>query len=403
MFFRHDIGSVVLAKTHVGTTEALAIYAMNFLRTFATSLPGIFVPIYLFQLPNKPHLFGGEFASNFAWIALYYVIWAGVNSLANAFLLRIVFRTLRFKWSLVLSTVFLAGIFASLVLVHERFYFIFFAAVLSGLASHFYWIPFHIFFVRKADTGGKFGEESALQIFMVNVAGAIGPLAAGVIIDQFGFRVLFGIAILFILCSALPVLFWVGEQNHRDHDVSKLIPGYLSARRTRRLTLAFVGNAIEGTLYDMSWPLLLYLVLKDFIQVGALATLSIAFSSLFILWLGRIIERNKFVWLQKASLVINGLLYGVRLFPLTPLRAYAIDITDRLNGKIYGVTFTTEIYDAAHEVGESDLLVYREFVMNVSRTVIAAVVLAGLFLGLSWMFVFVLAMFASFLTLYVFP
>lgn len=102
-------------------------------------------------------------------------------------------------------------------------------------------------------------------------------------------------------------------------------------------------------------------------------------------------------------MVVNGLLYAVRLIPLTPVRAYAIDITDRLNGKIYGVTFTTEIYDAAHEVGESDLLVYREFVMNTARMIIAAVVLGGLFIGLSWMFVFVLAMFASFLTLYVFP
>ena len=257
MFSSHDIRNIVLTKTHVGTMEALALYAMNFLRTFATSLPGIFVPIYLFELPNKPHLFGGEFTSNFAWIALYYVVWASVNVLANALLLKAVFRALRFKWSLVLSTVFLAGIFASLVLVRQHFYFIFAAAILSGLASHFYWIPFHIFFVRKADTGGKFGEESALQIFMVNVAGAIGPLAAGLIIDQFGFRVLFAIAIFFILCSAFPVLFWVKEQDHRDHDLFKMIPEYLSHRRTRRLTLAFIGNAIEGTLYDMSWPLLL--------------------------------------------------------------------------------------------------------------------------------------------------
>ena len=403
MFTRQDIQSIVLTKTHVGTVEALALYTMNFLRTFATSLPGIFVPIYLFGLPNKPHLFGTEFTSNFAWIALYYAIWSCVAALANAFLLRAVFRILGFKWSLVLSTVFLAGIFASLVMVRQHFYFVFLAAILSGLAAHFYWIPFHIFFVRKADTGGKFGEESALQMFMGNVAGAIGPLVAGIIIDQFGFRALFGIAIFFILCSAFPVLVWVNEQGHRDHDLWGSARRYLARPRTRRLTLAFMGNAIEGTLYDMAWPLLLYIVLKDFVSVGALATFSIAFSSLFILWLGRLIERNKFVWLQKASLVINALLYGVRLIPLTPLRAYAIDVTDRMNGKIYGVTFTTEIYDAAHEVGESDLLVYREFVMNTSRACIALVVIASLFFGAPWMFVFVLAMFASFLTLYVFP
>ena len=403
MYTKQDIRSIVLTKTHVGTVEALALYAMNFLRTFATSLPGIFVPIYLFELPNKPHLFGSAFTSNYAWIALYYLVWASVSELANVFLLKTIFRTLRFKWSLVLSTVFLAGIFVCLAFVKQFFPLIFLAAVLSGLASHFYWIPFHIFFVRKADTGGKFGEESALQLFMVNVAGAIGPLVAGVIIDQFGFRVLFAIAIFFILCSAFPVLAWVKEQEHRDHELLAMIPKYLGRPRTRRLTLAFVGNAVEGTLYDMSWPLLLYIVLKDFIRLGALATFSIAFSALFILWLGKIIERNRFLWLQKASLVINGLLYGARLIPLTPLRAYIIDVMDRMNGKIYGVTFTTEIYDAAHEVGESDMLVYREFVMNTSRVAMALVVLAGLFAGLSWMFVFVFAMLASFLTLFVFP
>ncbi len=392
----------ILTSAYAKNKEAIAVYAMNFLRTFALSLPGIFVPLYVFNLPGKPRLVSEDVSNNIAWIAVYYLIYTLTATLANMLLLKPVFHWLRFKRSLLLSMALLAGALFALVFTKEYFFLLFVAAILSGLTVHFYWIPFHIFFVRKTNQGGNFGEESALQLFMNAMAGIAGPLVAGVLIEQFGFRAMFLVSLFFTLCAALPVLLWVGEGEHRDHSFATVFHSTMVERRTRRFAVAFVGNAIEDVLYEMAWSLLLYFVLSDFIRVGAITTLSIGISSVLMLWIGRIIEQRKYEWLQKTSFVANALLYGARLLPLTPLRAYAIDIVDRINGKLYNVAFMSRVYDAAQEFGQSDIVIFREWIRHAAQAFAVAVVLAGLFTGLPWTFIFAFAMGASFLALYIF-
>jgi MFS family permease len=392
----------LMLEHYLKLSEAPALYLTHFIRTFALSLPGIFIPIFIFRLANKPILTEETVLNNLLWIVLYYLGYAFLVSLIHFLFTDFLFSKLTFKYSIFSSLVFLIGAIICFALTESGFGFLFIGAVLCALSVHFYWIPFHIFFVRKANQGGNFGQESATQLFLVSLASALGPLTAGLIIKGYGFELLFLLTILLLFFASVPVLFFVHETAHRHHSARKIFFNYILNPEYKKITLAFAGNGAEGIIYEIFWPTLLFLVLADFVKVGALVTISIIFSSLIILWAGRQIENQKTSFLKKGSVVVNSLLYLPRIFLTVPWGLYAIDIVDRLNGRIYNVSFITEVYDKARAAGESNFIIYREIVSHLAQFLVLGFVVLILFFAPNWKLVFLLAGLASVFSYFVF-
>ncbi|KKT85535.1 MAG: hypothetical protein UW85_C0019G0004 [Parcubacteria group bacterium GW2011_GWA1_Parcubacteria_45_10] len=121
--------------------EASALYLTHFLRTFSLSLPGIYVPIFIFGLAQKPAVLAGDFLNNIFWVLVYYFIYSIFVTLANIFLSNLLFQKLGFRVSILLSMLFLVLVVACLFELEENFSLIYLAPVLTALAVHFYWIP----------------------------------------------------------------------------------------------------------------------------------------------------------------------------------------------------------------------------------------------------------------------
>jgi len=402
MYFREDIQKLISYMPHIRNREAFALYAMHFIRAFALSLPGIFIPIFIFKLADKPSVFLNPFINNFFWVCAYYTVAAFVTFVCNMTLLNLVFTKLGFKKSILVSMIALAGVMGFLMMAEQHFYALAVVAVLSGVAVHFYWIPFHVFFMRKTQDGENFGEESALQLFVVLLAGALGPLIAGIIIEVFGFGPVFWLTMIFICIASIPVLLFVQDQRHRNHNASAICKTFFSKKRSRRVAYAFIGGAAEGQLYDICWSILLYFILADFIRMGSLVTLSILVSSLFVLWLGKMMEQKRLGNIGRLSVFVNAGLYAVRVFTKLPALAYGIDIVDRLNGKIYNVAYMTNSYDAAKEMGDSDTIIFREIMSHAAQVFAPIAAFVVIYMCANWQWVFALPAVFSLATLYIF-
>lgn len=349
--------------------EAVALYLTHFLRTFSLSLPGIYTPIFIFSLAGKPILFPEIFLNNFVWVSLYYLGYAIFVSLANILLTDFLFRRLGFRNSILLSMICLVGLVATFFAAEKNFIFIFFSPILMGLATHFYWIPFHVFFLRKANSGGNFGDETASQMLTATLASALGPVAAGLILNFFSFNVLFLVISILFFVSSLPVLFWVNDSIHGEHRAGRIFSDYILNPKFFKLNLAFIGNGIDGLLFDFLWPILLFFVLKNFISLGGLVSFSTVLSILIMFWIGRLIESKKADRFKKASTIINALLYLPRIFVATPLGVFFIDLFDRFNGKIYSTALVAEIYDKSisNAKSDSDFIIYRETITHLGQ------------------------------------
>ena len=80
------------------TREGIALYLVDFLRTFAISLPGIFAPLFILKFPDKPILLPvSTLISDLLWVVFYYVVFSFTTSLLNLFATNLIFKQLGFK------------------------------------------------------------------------------------------------------------------------------------------------------------------------------------------------------------------------------------------------------------------------------------------------------------------
>ncbi|KKS08063.1 MAG: hypothetical protein UU61_C0006G0005 [Parcubacteria group bacterium GW2011_GWB1_41_4] len=369
--------------------EALALYSMHFLRNFAVGLFGIFVPIYIFQNATKPVIVSDIFLSNLLWVVFYFLAYSFSMLISSLFLGNLIFNSLGFKRSIFLSILLLIFGILFLVFSEKVFLWSFLSAFLLGACVNFYWIPFHVFFIRKANQGGNYGKETSFQIFLGNLAGIVAPFIAGVVIYFSGFEKVFTISIAFLLVSLLPLFFFVSEGLHRNHDLKKIVSGFLKDRSSRRALIGLAGAGVEDTLFGVFWPILLFLTLMDTIKIGAITTISTFLSMVVVLWAGMIFEGGKNKKLFEWSAIFNSLLYLPRFFINFASGIYVLDILDKLNSKIYGVGLSSSTYDLAKRFGDSDFILIREVVLHLGR-VLALLASLVLLLFFPWRTIFFL-------------
>ena len=213
------VKKILKIKTHA-VEESHAIYATNMIFGLAQSLLGIFIPIYIFNLSQDYILFSNDQIINgFVWVTSYYAIGSLIVILSI-----LIFHKLIFDWTLkktiFYSKLFLIASYACLSLSEHTIYLVFLAAFFGGIHTTFYWIPYHIFFVKRADDGDKkYGTETGRRDFLSGLASTLGPLLGALMISQLGFSILYAFAIFLLLVATLPILIFVKETSHRKHSL----------------------------------------------------------------------------------------------------------------------------------------------------------------------------------------
>lgn len=359
---RNNAGNLIHIKL---AKESFALYFSHTLRTFAQSLTGIFLPLYIFGLTNKPTIYINEFTNNLAWVIIFYIFRSISLLIFITPVTNIIFGKLNFKRSIALS-----NLAVSLSLIFVLFADKFFLLIpLTAIAASFdimlYWIPFHLFFIRKSSDHGRYGKQFGIRLFLTKMASALGPLLGGLIIISLGFPFLFILSVILMLSSVIPLVFSIEEHNHGKHNAFQIFKRYISKKSLYGISTAFSVIAMEDVIYSIIWPLLLFNLTSSFAKLGVITTISVSVSALLAIYIGKMIDKHGTKTIHKVGIIVNSILHFLKYFAGQTGFAFGIDIADKVNGSLYGVPFNAKTYDIAKENHyDSDFMIYREIVMH---------------------------------------
>ncbi|MFC1722288.1 hypothetical protein ACFL0C_01425 [Patescibacteria group bacterium] len=363
----------------------------------AISLIGIFLPIYIYNISFDYSFFHiNPVINGFYWVLSYFLIrsitvWVGILIFG-----KLLFSKLHLQMSILISFVVLIILILSWHAAESNLFIIWFSAILHGLDTTFYWIPFHIFFMKKA--GGNsthFGQKTGMRFFLTRLFSSIAPAVGGLIIMNFGFNMLFLSSILLLIVAALPITLVVHEWRHREHNPIRVLKDYLLDARKYKLTLTYFGEGVEAVIYAVFWPLLLFFVLENFVKIGFINSVSFLLSSFSVLLIGKALDKHGTKKIHKIGTILNALFYLPRIFFSKAWLFYSLDVLDRFISGTYSLPIMSLSYEKGKKLGGSDYMLFREYALHLGIIVTVLVIMAVFMVTDSWRWVFFLAMIGS--------
>lgn len=407
--YNSDMPSETISKTtgyaptysrfHLG--ESAAIYLGHTFREFALSLIGIFVPIYIFTLPNLPVLIQNHIINAMLWTFTYYSVESIASLFVTSLLTNIVFNKIKFKGSIALSSLILGTGLLALSLIPLKFGLFFVAAILTGSQIFFYWVPYHILFIRKTEThNGRYGEGLGIRVFLSRIVRTIGPLVGGIFISLYGFQVVFYIGIILLVFSSIPIILAVSEHKHIKHDPFAVFKDIKMNKKLINPTLAIASIETETGIWAILWPITLFIGLESFTKVGYITSISLLISAFVAIMAGKLIDKHGENKIIKVGAPIASLLYIPRAFVLAPFALYGIDILDRITGSVYGMPYMAKIYELAQKTKyRSDFILHREITKRVAFLVAFLIIFPFLYYTGQWRMIFIMVSFFPIITL----
>lgn len=325
------------------------IYAYEMLQKFAFSLIGIFIPIYIIA-ENAP----------IEWAFLYLI---GYNVVFSSLSLPVsyIIAKIGFKHSLLLSYLFYVPAFLAIRGFGLTVHLIAAVAVLIGLGKTFHWLALHAEFAVDSTESTR-GKASGRLLGLPKISKAIAPFLGGVIMAYYGFPMLAGVAIFFMILSAYPLLASKDHRDPRNYDLRQLLT------REYGLFASFFflrGTAIASAAY--LFPIYIYFILGNTVDVGSVGSLASLGSVAFALFIGKMtdnVERKHMVFIGALA---SAAFFGLRAYVNTQLEAFILSFIAGLMFMVYYVPVYSFLADRAEDKEVLEFYAFRELFLGVGR------------------------------------
>ena len=296
-------------RIHRIRKELKEVYANRVIDRFANCLLNIFIPIYLITIGFD------------LWSALLFLVVANLVtfslSVPSAFISSKVGlkHTILYRAPILIAFTYLLS---SLPSLHLSTAGVVLAGMILGIAQALYWIPFNSEFVKNSDKIHE-GEEVGILLALPMLAATIAPAVGGLVLNFFGFTVLFTVFAVIVMASVVPLF--------ATRDYNRLF----QIRRKEfvwRLNHTFhVGFMIDGIIYIAEfylWPLYIFLTLNDPVTVGVSVSLTIVGLAVFNLLTGKFADMANKERMMKVGAVGYFFVWVSRVFVHTHLEFFLL-------------------------------------------------------------------------------
>ena len=354
-------------------SELQEIYLNQIIQTFAISLIGIFIPIYLLQL--------GYTLNN----VLFYVLLAramlGILSpLSASFAARVGLKhTILFRLPISIVFYFLLILLGFNVTIPN----LIFIAIIGGLSDCLYWISLNAEFVKNTHKIHG-GEEASHLIAFPKLAAIFAPIIGAFILDTLGFDPLFMLVIALLIVSVMP-LFATGESRRhfkfkfRDH-FSLLLSKKFSIR------FFFKGGPILAE--HIIWPIYIFMTLHDVLPVGIAAALSGVGISFFTLIVGKLSDKFDRIKMLKAGALAYAFVWFARIYATSMLEIFLLSFLGGIFMTVIIVNLFASFTNFARNKNILSAVTFREIWLTLGR---AAVLFILILVALKFQVAFTLA------------
>jgi len=333
--------------------ELNELYISIAIKSFALSLVGIFIPIYLVQAGySLPTVF------------LFFTVLALVHALSSFHSAKLAAK-FGFKHNILFSIPFLIAALGGLYILDFSPWIFYIIAVLFGVSNSLFWIGYHVDFAKFSDKKNR-GKEAGITRAATFLFHAAGPVIGGVILTFVGFKILFIASAGLLFLSATPLFY--SKDIHIPAKIS--LKGVFRIAKIRDV-MAFVGFGFDRAVGYTAWPLFIFFFIlgENYTSLGAVASVTLIFSTFFVIIIGKFSDIRRRLVLRVGA-IFNSVVWFVKGFVQTTLHVFIVD-------GFYGVAQTTMTipfdalsYDKANKNDVVKFIVLREFTINMGRTFI---------------------------------
>jgi len=339
------------------------LYIVHAINSFAFSLVGIFIPIYLLQV-------GFSLTQVFTFYAVRYT-----SIFAFAFLGMYIAQSTGLKHILYARLPIMISFLYFLSTLDGTGIFYLFVSIIHGLQVALYWMPMHSLFIKNS-TRKHLGEEVGKWFSFPKMLTVFGPLLGGLIVIKFGFNVLFLVVSIILLLSIFPLYY---TKEIKPHVSFKLKEGLKMFKKYPMYFFAAMGEGVFLATEGIIWPIFVFLILGDILAIGYVGTLLGVGSASFILFLGRMLDKYDMKRILHIGVPFVTVLWITRIFATTEYRIYVITLVAGFLVSLLTVPFTSITYRLAKKNNIDEFILFRETALAISRVLVMvfAIAVAG--------------------------
>ncbi len=250
--------------------ELSQVYLSIAVRSFAVSLIGLFIPLYLYV----------ELGFSLEQVLYFYIFYSAIFAISSPLAAKFAAR-FGLKHSVLFSVPFYVLFIVFLYLLSSFQISLMVIAALAGWSLAFYWVGMHLIFHRVSDYKLR-GAEVGKRRFYTILAATIAPLLGGFLIKYVGFFMVFCLAVVLLLSSVL--LLFLSKENHVKYHFSVRT---IMNKDHWKNSLFFVSRGVRVMAGGVIWPLFIFVILNDYFSLGIVGSILSGTSAFLVLFVGR--------------------------------------------------------------------------------------------------------------------
>lgn len=296
---------------HHHLTNLSVLYIVSTLRTFIISIINVFIPILLLNqfLKNGYAQKEALIMTGLFLFLLIFIMLISVSFVSH------VNSKLGLKSGFIISHIFficfllLSQIPFSLAIAVLNY-------VIFGISLCFWWATYHVYFINVGQKK-HFGKEISMMEMLSIIAGMIGPIIGGFIITFFGNPTLYFGAIILVVIS----IFILTRSNENDrYSPVTLEQLWSEIPKHKRDFITFIGTGGVETVYTFIWPIFLYVLVRSFLQIGAIFTGIAVVTFICLYFVSKTVDKTSKAQMERfGSSVVSITWFGKAIFQNSPL------------------------------------------------------------------------------------
>lgn len=330
--------------------ELSEIYISMALRRFALSMIGIFIPLFLYIHLNL----------SLTQVLIFYLVEQIIFLFASP--LAAVWGTkIGEKHLMLVSMPFL--IVALVILNLLNFFSIpyIIPAILFGIHYGLFWVGMHVEFAVASDHNHR-GRQIALWHTVAIGSKIMGPLLGGLLLTFGNFFILLIVSSILLLVSIVPLFFSKEIRVKYEFSWRGIIK-----KHDLRYGFSYFAESIRGFAVLIIWPILVYLILNQYLSLGIMASLSSLAMAIFTLYMGRLIDKFGNRKIIRFGTLFESVSLFLRQFVQTIFQIFAIDIIGGLALTSVNMPLLAKTYDHGKKGNIVEFVVYRETMLRFGK------------------------------------
>ncbi|MBU0707537.1 MFS transporter [Patescibacteria group bacterium] len=360
-----SLSHLIYPKTKF-SPDIVALFTQRQIQSTATSLFGIFLPIFLYE----------KFDFKLESVMIFYIICFGAYTLLAQVGARMMSRV-GLKNSMIIAIPFLVMYYFALYFVGDKPWSVLIYAIAAvTIWRMFYWVPYHTEFAQFTDRVNR-GKQIGFLAAVSAIIGIITPVVSGFIISKFGYQVLIVLIIILVFLSVIPLLFT--RQVKEKFTIGYIDTFKILFTKHKRILLAYGAEGAEGAIGLAIWPIFMYKIFEgNYFDIGAISTVVIFATVVIRLFMGKYTDKLPKRRLLHWGTAVYSLGWIFKVFVQTGFDLFLASTYHNLASAVMRTPFDALTYeqmaDAGHYVDE--MSVFREISLGIGRIVMFALLLA---------------------------